>query len=345
MSVISAFWRSAPQPVKRSAAMALATSLATATMGCMLEKLKRDNNRVLLGLIMLGVLVLSTALAWFVGYVHASPARRGENLMAELYSQGVDPADLREESYYEVTPTSNGRAIGWFARLTEGDETIRGVTLHASAGRRPTVELWTLGNDLREGLYQARELVGRQATLTTRIALSGDQMSVEMFDGPGRAAATAQRPDNYIPEGLMTLVAARVAQSGEPAAFKIILNEAAIDAGRLYFADVQMTPRGQRRVEVQIMAVGQRISSLYQFDEQWRMEWRQIGPLKYRRVDLEQLVQIDPQAADLLAWSRAMLKAATPDEPEIEMTPEPAEDAGGEEEPDGEAQLMPAERT
>jgi hypothetical protein len=40
-----------------------------------------------------------------------------------------------------------------------------------------------------------------------------------------------------------------------------------------------------------------------------------------------------------------MLKAATPDEPEIEMTPEPAEDAGGEEEPDGEAQLMPAERT
>ena len=138
-------------------------------------------------------------------------------------------------------------------------------------------EQWEISADAKTGRYVG--LPGADPQDRTEIDLRGGRVTVRQIDPGGRAEASTTAPDNYIPEGLMTLAVRRVAARGTRAAFKMIVNSEAMENGRVRFADVAMTPgKGEKGQRVRVTTTGKAFteSKTYEVDAQGRI-WKIAG--------------------------------------------------------------------
>jgi len=262
--------------------------------------MERDVSRprtVLLTGVMLAILAVSTVVAWTLTTVSkVDPARRGREIIAQLTPEALEnyrPA--ADELRYYIGLSKGGDPVMWrvVIRKATPDSRLTGSTTAGHDQGVTRTSTWQLRNDLSRGRYTSTNDL-----ITTQIRLEDDRVTVIRSSRNRRVPASAKRPDNYLPEGMLPLVLQLVAQGGEEAIFKLILDNAAIKNNRLNFGTARLTPLGPRAVRVEYSANGSSdLKMIYRFDPDMNVE--RIEHLKsgivYKRCSGQTLLKEFPQ--------------------------------------------------
>jgi hypothetical protein len=223
---------------------------------------------------MVAVLVGAVAAAaWLVHHRTTVPTRRAEAILRDLRSRGLRAYWPQDEYAASFTGRGPGREItGQIRRLRRREENgfvgrtdRRMPSPHFRGLWEANTELWRLSGDLSAGEYRS----GRDPQRAPDIIIRLSDGQVEVVIGKDRASAAA--PENYIPEGTMSLVARLVAAGGEPAAFSAIFNSQAIVAGEVKFSVVRMVPLSPRRVRMEYGLATGAETIVYDFDKEGRV--------------------------------------------------------------------------
>lgn len=198
-----------------------------------------NRHKPLLAVILLGVLLVATAAAWWVSKIQGGTLRAGIAIMQEIRQRKL-PAfwgDASHEQWYLIG--ANGETVGWMCRRYEpaagggyqGSDTVfRG---RIDEGFSLDVTRWRLSDDLSGGAYLAQSWnrtfvrMGRVATTPTSetsIVVRGDTVTTQQRIGGEPFSAESRTAENYLLEGTLPLAIARVAQLKTEALFTLILD-------------------------------------------------------------------------------------------------------------------------
>lgn len=221
----------------------------------------------LLTTVMIGILLLTVAVAWWLTSFRNTAAREGAHLVEQMRRRSLSdiwPRGALLAAF--VHRDGAGQEIGHLtiARFaTEGGfgGWVRHQPLPGFAGRLRNVrEDWSIFDDLSAGQYEA-VYIGENRVIG--IILSGREVHVTVN---GHLHASAETPANYLPEGLMWLAVRMVAERGKEAVFAFISNEES-DTGRtVAFHRVAMTPVGPREVRCAVVTGRGRYLRTYHLD-------------------------------------------------------------------------------
>lgn len=274
-------------------------------MPALSESPQRDRT-ALLGPFMFGLLLVSLGAAYWLVHSRNVPIRRAAAIIREIRTKAL-PAYWGSEqtTLYYVLRDGEGKALSWLAVSRRGgddDDGYSGTTLGRAPGKL-YLEDWRLLPDASAGQYISSfgTVKSPKTFLLARdisIALSNGQVTVQKAGLEFTAAA----PENYVPEGLSSLVIRLVAERGQKAAFTMIINEQAIINHRIVFAPITMKPQGARRVLFESRSQGQAIIKIYHLDEDGRIvriEFPDSG-INFIRVSAEELIKAFPEARKLL---------------------------------------------
>jgi len=253
---------------------------------------------------MFGLLLMSLGAAHWLVHSRNVPIRRAAAIIREIRAKAL-PAywESEQTTLYYVLRDGEGKALSWLAVSRRGgDDGYSGTTLGQAPGK-VYLEDWRLLPDASAGQYISSfgAVKDPKTFLLARdiaIALGNGQVTVQKAGLEFTAAA----PENYIPEGLISLVIRLVAERRQKAAFTIIINEQAIINHRIVFAPITMKPQGARRVRVESRSRGQAIIKIYHLDEDGRIvriEFPDSG-INFIRVSVEELIKAFPEARKLL---------------------------------------------
>ena len=155
----------------------------------------------LLSLIMLGVLLASTAAAWWLCQGRGTQRRLAGELLREIQAGGLDRHWADSPDLRWFLGVSGGRPVAWraYSRKRQ-DQDWNGVIL-ARTSRLLAHADWTLSQDARTGRYVA--VYGGGGSHATTVRLEAGTLIVEERSGPVVRTAASPAPENYLPEGLL----------------------------------------------------------------------------------------------------------------------------------------------
>ncbi|MFW6133656.1 MAG: hypothetical protein ACOC8F_07135 [Planctomycetota bacterium] len=233
--------------------------------------------------IMLVVLGVSVAGAYWLVYTRTEqPEQVGREIIAEIRRQGLEHYWGNEETLLRLVRRDNRSVTrSWHRKPADGRYRGR---IEFDGPEGASRETWELSDDLSTGRYQTGRYQGEAIRLRrgmieqvppTTIALRNGRVEVTR----GGDKADAEIPANYMPEGTAHLVARKVVQRGERAAFRIILNAVALSPnGQVQFTRMLMTPLSQRRVEIRITVGARPQKTVIEFDDEWRVVRYTVTP-------------------------------------------------------------------
>ncbi len=211
---------------------------------------------------MLALLLASVGAAYALVYFRTIlPDRRGREILKQMRSRGLRHY-WPEEGKVSVALASSGggQRIAW-ARARVEDRFVGTIR------RGSDEERWRLADDLSSGRYEGAAAVGRVGgfPVVDKTLIDLESGRVTVVHGDTRAVSAA--PDNYIPEGTMTLVARLVAEGGQAAAFRTVFNADAFAGSEVNFTRIVMSPRGPRRVQLKASLKTGVLDEEWEFDE------------------------------------------------------------------------------
>jgi len=243
---------------------------------------RTPRQRAILALVMLGILLLSVAVAWWFVRARGDDVRRGEDIIRRIRGNSLEHywTDAPEVLWY-LARSSSGRIValrrisrapvaeGAADGITEGYEGAN--TLYRLRGTRLfplNQEWWRISTGATRGSY--RGPAQKRGFIWTEIYLNDGRIRVDQI-GPRALTAETTVPGNYIPEGLSLLAVRLVAAEGKPASFRTIINQHAIVDGYVPFAKVTMAPDKQGKVVAEMTDLQGKNASVYTVDEAGRI--------------------------------------------------------------------------
>ena len=214
----------------------------------------------------------------------------------------------RDSEAWYLERDAAGRPIGWSLHRRQAVRGgYRGFRI-LRTGQALSRESWEIDLAAQTGRYEAgvsavsrrpgrSDLVLDQLSSTT-IRLEGGKVQVVHDDlQKGRGKASGEAPENYVPEGLSSLVFYLVAAGGRPCDFAMIFNENAFNQGGVRFSTVRVTPDGPRSVRVALGSGGE-ADEVHYFDREGQpMQRKEVSRRSVRdRVDFETVERLFPDA-------------------------------------------------
>ena len=250
--------------------------------------------------IMFIVLLLSIGSAvWLVHARTVLPARQGREILLQMRRQGLShywqPQRITD---IFVARDKTGRVIGKMETSRwASDGKFNGRTEMEFSGKR-IVEGWALDDKLASGQYATDVIGDPSGPVRTVISLQGGTVSVAQEKLSGARRADAPAGDLYLPEGSLHLAARLVAAGGHRAAFRIIVDRTAIEAGsKVNFTDVSMVPLSRREVRVEYRVNWVPQSQIYRFDKNGDVEEISDPDGDFRFLRTRRLVDEPPAEA------------------------------------------------
>jgi len=212
----------------------------------------------MLAVIMLAVLVAAVGAGWWLSVSRRSDPQAGRDVLASIRGRrlraiwGDEPVTI-----WYLERRSDGVPIGWsmVRRIRLEDGRYAGTRVRR-IGSMKSVESWILDDAARTGQYAATEseliqLPGQPMPIErrgpkTEIRLREGQVTVQRSTGRQTRTVSGPAPENYIPEGLTSLVMFEAVVRGQKTTFSILENSRAIVRGKLAFSTVTAAPEGRR---------------------------------------------------------------------------------------------------
>ena len=216
-------------------------------------------------MVLLAVLLASIGVAYLLVHRQSVLAQRGAEIIHQIRAAGLQSAwgtQPTELKYLARDERGQVRAILDISRRPVDTGYAGIVIMRSNEGE--SLEQWSISADAGKCVYAGPTRL--DGFSTTKIVLSGDKVSVVRIGRGGAEAGRAPVPDNYIPEGLMHLVIARVAGGGRHASFRSILNSEALVANEIQFATVHMRPQKPDQIAVTWSGMHMRRKELYHLD-------------------------------------------------------------------------------
>jgi hypothetical protein len=272
------------------------------------EQTVARHRTTVLGGIMVVILLASVALAAWLARQRRLAIGEAVEVLQEIRLRKL-PAfwgrDAVTDWYLHRDP--DGGPVGWSTvqRTPTGDGYSgrhirrRGATLDR--------ETWSIDAAARTGSYFADSSIlipapGRRTPLlrrvsSTSIELRGGRVQVRREAPGGVAAATAEAPENYVPEGLLRLACYRAAAGQRRADFITVLNDHAVAAGEVRFSPVHVSPRGPSAVRVRFAGPDPQSEQILQFDQDGRvLRGQSVHTGTYfEAVELQEVRRIFPE--------------------------------------------------
>jgi len=157
------------------------------------------------------------------------------------------------------------------------------------------VEAWAVSEDARSGYYVATV----EGASLTRIWLADGKVAARKGNGK---TVHANEPDNYIPEGLMTIAIRRAARLKREAQFSVVLNERVGSSKLLEFDATRVKGRdaaedGGVKARRKAYLGRTKIDIDYEFDAEGRLQSRSVRGLPVPvKVVAEEVFQAFPSA-------------------------------------------------
>ena len=213
----------------------------------------------LLAVIMGVLLLFCVGLAGWLVVARGGASQEGVEVLQDIREKKL-PAFWGEEavSLWYLYTDPNGKAVGWWTR-TRGPagKGYQGKRIE-QVGSSFLREVWQVDRTGRISQYLARAsaIVRRPGTRipllqpisTTSILLRDGQVEVRQTGLQITQAAKASAPGNYIPEGLNDLAYYQASLDERRAAFTLVINDAAVNRGRLHFTSITVVPEGRGKV-------------------------------------------------------------------------------------------------
>jgi hypothetical protein len=222
---------------------------------------------------MFAILLASVGAAAWVVYGRQTLVERGAALVSRVRQETLDKHWAQDQTRWRLIEDAGGNPIGWsVTRRWRTDADFSGVR-HLRVENQFCEEEWTLSPDAATGTY-----TGSVHELGVNVSVPRERTSIDLQDGRvavrhtaltrgGFVEAEAEAPDNYIPEGMTSLMVELAASEGRPAAFKTIFNNEAIVEGRVRFASVTVVPQDRKTVRFEVNALTFRGKEVFHFDE------------------------------------------------------------------------------
>ncbi len=268
--------------------------------------------RSLLSLALLGILAVSVLAAWTMVRARRGPIDRAEAILRLLRDRKLDAywGGKRETAWYLIEDSA-GQPVGYAVRARwRREDGYNGVSLGNIQGRQHA-EQWTIDIAATKGAYLGDGGLGRAGE--TGIDLADGRVTVRQ----SQQAATKAAPDNYIPEGLMRLAAAQVAEQDGPAVFTSVFNSAAIQWGEVNFTQVKMTPLGDGAVRATAVVRGRegdfKVDQTYHVDSAGRVVRLDdnVSGAVQTLVDVAELEKVFPEVSQLREYLNIAPEAPT----------------------------------
>lgn len=254
---------------------------------------QKRSHKTVLSLVMLLVLGASTATAWLLVRSRAGNIERAHTILTTIRQDGLRKYwGLKRETFYYVGRDKTGQAVAWqVSTRTPTPDGYAGVTFHGDAQSPQMREQWVVSADVSTDRYEGI-LLGRRGSLQTRIDLDRDVLTVQ--SGPGGMSVSTAPPENYIPEGLTSLVLQRVARGSEKATFKMIFDQEAVVGGQIHFAQFSVRPLGKGAVQAEFSSFTIAGKTIYQLDAQGQVRQIQTEDVTYDRATRSQFLDAFP---------------------------------------------------
>ena len=230
--------------------------------------------RSLLALIMLAILVAAVGAGWWLSVSRRSDPQAALDVLNSIRRRGLRAiwGDEQVTSWYIERRSDD--IIGWCVitreRLEDGPYVGTRVQ---RIGPIISEESWVLDDAARTGRYAATEseliqLQGQPMQIgkrgpKTEITLREGQVLVKRVAGRQTRTASGRAQDNYIPEGLTSLVMFETAGLGRKTTFAMLENSRAIAGRKLNFSTFMAAPEGRRVIRANFGKADQ----VWAFDE------------------------------------------------------------------------------
>ncbi|MCP4379547.1 MAG: hypothetical protein GY794_25665 [bacterium] len=221
----------------------------------------------LLAIVMIGLLVVSVALAWLTTKPRKAFSPDGVGIISQLTNNTIEEywSNADHKTWF-VGQQPDGTPVIWLMRSRRK---IPGGEFSGTIKTASYASSWKLNSDLSEGSYLGREFdKNNNKYAETQIKMTNDTVTVVRthFMSGTKRSATSRRPANYIPEGALPLVMRLVASRGREMTFKMILDRNSIVGGNVNFLDVEIAPLENNIIEVKTHRRRSHSVSIYQLD-------------------------------------------------------------------------------
>ncbi len=222
----------------------------------------------LLSLAMLGVLLASVGAAWMIISSHRAHWReaavRGAELIADIRAKGLGEywTDHPVEDWYLLRDPQD-QPIGWrYASRTPATGGYGGRLVNRFQANKYR-EAWQLDAGAITGTYSS-EATNQPSSA---IRLSPDGLTVQVGD---RTVIDPVPQADYVPEGMLELVAFLASSGEQDIAGKVVFVPDAFDGEKIRYRSFLLTPLGERMVQLKYAGPGR--GSVYSFDAAGRIE-------------------------------------------------------------------------
>jgi hypothetical protein len=181
-------------------------------------------------IVLLAILGVCSAMAWVLAWHKSAPARNAQEILAAIRRRGIKtywPENARHQQWFliyrdekitgwemEYHQAGSNGAVGGFVR--QNDLSTRQVRISTR---------WRLSNNAEKGDYQSQHVAWNppQAEVgEAKIELRDRNLQVVQNINGKRYSSSAAAPENYLPEGLMSLAIREVAQRRSHARFEMV---------------------------------------------------------------------------------------------------------------------------
>lgn len=267
------------------------------------------SRKTVLALVMLALLGASTVAAWLLVRSREGNVERAHAILATIRQDGLRRYwGLNGETLYYVGRDETGKAVRWQVSMRKPTpDGYKGETYHGNAQSPQMREQWTVSADVSADHYEGI-LLHRRGALQTRIHLERDSLTVQ--SGLGGTPVTTALPDNYIPEGLNSLVLQQVARGGAQATFKMIFDQEAVVGGQIHFVQLSLRPQGKNAVQAEFFSFSTTGKTTYFLDGAGQVQKIQMEDVTYERVTRSQFLDEFPQLRNF-SWDEDEEEDAT----------------------------------
>lgn len=169
-------------------------------------------------------------MAWVMAWHKGAPTREAQAILAAIQGRGLLDSwskDTEPQRWYLVL--REGKVIGWEMEFHQaqpsgaaGGEVSKQVV---PSGQILLTAQWKLSNDAKQGEYRSRQValkLPRPVVVEAGIELHEGNLRVDQNINGKRFSSSGRAPENYLPEGLMTLAIREVARRKTHARFLMV---------------------------------------------------------------------------------------------------------------------------